>query len=191
MGGSGSDGGAGAIEKARQQRINAGMSNIDSAFKGYDNNFFNQRAQSYRDFAIPQATRQYEQTRKSLAYSLARNGLENSSAAVNENQALTDTRNQKISDITNEAQNQSNELRGQVATQKSNLVNQLVSSANPSLAREGAVSATAGLNAPSAFQPIGGLFSDFSNMYLANQTARTYSNAQQDTNIGNIFGSKW
>ncbi len=190
MGGSGGDGGASRIEAQRQQRLNSGMTAIDSAFKGFDSGFFSRRAEDYRNFAIPQAQKQYDQTRKSLAYSLARNGLENSGAAVNENQALQDTRNQKLSDIVNEGQNQSNELRGQVATQKSNLVNQLVSSSNPALAREGAAAATAGLGAPSAFQPIGQLFGDFSQMYLNNQLARTYSNAASDTNWGNLLAAK-
>ncbi len=165
------------------------MSAIDSAFKGYDSKFFGQRAQDYTNYALPQAQRQYDTTRKNLAYSLARSGISNSSAAIERNQALTDTRNQNISNIANEGQNQANELRSNVATQKSNLVNQLVSSANPSLAREGAASATAGLNAPSAFAPIGQIFSDFSDMYLNNQVAKTYSNANQNIGFGNLLPS--
>lgn len=175
------------IEAQRQSRINSGMASIDNAFKGFDNNFFNQRAQDYTSFALPQAQKQYDTTRKSLAYSLARNGLSNSSAAVNENQALNDTRNQKIGDIANEGQNQANALRGQVASQRTNVTNQLLSSSDPSLAHESALSATAGLNAPSAFAPIGTLFSDFSQTYLNNAQARTYSNSNQDTSWANLL----
>lgn len=188
---SGGDGGAAALEKARQQKIDSGMLSIDNAFRGFDNNFFDKRAQDYTNFALPKAQSQFDTTRKSLAYSLARNGLSNSSAAVNENQALQNTRNEKIGDIVNEGQNQANTLRSNVATQKSNVVNQLVSSANPSLAHESALSATAGLNAPSAFAPIGQLFSDFSEQYLNNQTAKAYSNSSGGGSVwGNLFGAK-
>lgn len=177
------------IEAARQSRINSGLSNINNAFSGFDEPFYKQRAQDYTNFALPQAQTQFDTTRKSLAYSLARNGLSNSGAAVNENQALQTTRNQKVSDIVNEGQNQANQLRSNVSTQKANVVNQLESSSDPSLAHESALSATAGLSAPSSFSPIGSLFTDFSNTYLNNLQAKSYSNANQNTGIGNILGA--
>lgn len=166
------------------------MQSIDKAFSGFGNVFFNTRKQDYINYALPIAQRQYDTTRKSLAYSLARNGLSNSSAAVNEGQALDDTRNQKVSDIVNEGQNQANQLRTGVSSQKSNVTNQLISSADPSMARESALTATAGLNAPSAFQPIGSLFADFGQTYLNNAQARSYSNSGTDQTLGNIFSAR-
>ncbi len=174
MGGS-SDGGAAALEKARQARINTGETEIDKAFSGFDDSFYKQRAQDYVSYATPQVVKQYQNTRNNLAYALARNGLSKSGAAVKNNQALTDTENQNLSNIANEGQNEANTLRGNVASQKTNVVNQLISSADPTAARESAATATAGLSAPGAFQPIGNLFSDFSNTYLQNLAARSYA----------------
>ena len=185
--GSAGDGGASRIETQRQNRINAGLQNIDKAFSGFNNDWFNQRRQDYLNYATPQAIRQFQNTRNNLAYSLARNGLSKSGAAVNENQALETEKNQRLSDIANEGQNQANEARSQVAAQKANVTNQLVSSADPSLARESAASATAGLSAPPAYQPIGQLFSDFSQQYLANQSAKAYSNSGGDYTLTNLF----
>ncbi len=188
--GGGGDGGLAKTEAARQGRINAGMSAIDNAFSGFNENFFNTRRNDYINYALPQLTKQYQNTRNNLAYSLARNGLTNSGAAVKENQALTDTNAENVATIGNEAQNQANQTRQQVATQKANVTNQLISSGDPSLARESAQQATAGLNAPPSWAPIGNLFSDFTNTYINNQTAKAYSNNQPSifSQLGSVFG---
>lgn len=66
-------------EMRRQENIVAGQGEISSAFGQFDDNFFNQRMQSFMDFATPQLDKQYEDQMRSLTASLARSGNLNSS----------------------------------------------------------------------------------------------------------------
>lgn len=187
MGSSGGDGGASRQEKQRQSRINTGMGDIDKAFSGFDQGFYDQRAQDYTNYANPQVMSDYRNTKNQLAYSLARNGLSRSSADINQNAKLSNTLSQNLSDVANEGQNQANTLRTNVANEKANSVNQLISSAEPSVANESALSSVAGLQATPAFAPVGNLFQNFSNQYLANQTAKAYSNTQSSNPFSQLF----
>jgi hypothetical protein len=173
MYGGASDGGTAAAEKKRQAKINAGMADIDQKFSGFDNNYFDQVGQDFLKYATPQMMSQYQRTKTQLAYSLARNGLLNSGAAVQRDQSLAEELSRQESNLSNEAQGQMNTARAKVSDAKSNITNELISSANPSLAREQASEATAGLRAPSSFAPLGNMFSDWTNMYLANTMAST------------------
>jgi len=172
MYGGSSDGGAGAAEKQRQAAIDTGMANIDKQFAGFDNGFYDKVGEQYRNYATPQMTTEYMNTKNNLAYALARNGLLNSGAAVEKNQSLGNELARQEGNITNAAQDQENQMRAKVQDAKGNVTNQLISSGNPTIAREQAAEATAGLRAPTAFQPIGNMFGDWTNMYLANMNAQ-------------------
>jgi hypothetical protein len=175
LGGSGGDGGAAAQEKARQAAIDSGMGRISQLYSKYDDNFYQQRGKDYQAFATPQMMSQFRTTKNNLAYALARNGILNSGAAVKENANLDNTLDQNTSTIANAAQDQENQLRQQVQGSRNNLTQQLIASSDPSSVSINANAATAGLNAPGAFQPLGNMFSDFANTYLANINARAYN----------------
>lgn len=173
-GSGGGDGGAAKMERARQGRINQGMGQIKDLFGGYDDKFFDARKQAYLDYANPQVMDQYRTTKNNLAYTLARNGIMGSSAAVGEQGALDKNLAMQQNNVANAAQGQANQLREQVQNNRSNLTNQLISSGDPSVVAENSAAATANLRAPSTFQPLSNLFSDFAQTYMANQNARSY-----------------
>ena len=166
LGGS-SDGGAAAQEAARQANINQGMSEINSQFSGFTPDFFKQAATDYTNAVTPGMMTDYQNTKNNLTYALARGGLLKSGAAVQRNASLSNQLSQNESQIANNAQNQSNTVQSNVNNQKASLVSQLESSADPSSIATQASAVSSQLRAPSAVQPLGNLFSDWSNQYLS------------------------
>lgn len=164
-------------EQVRQQNIAQGLGSINKAFAGYDDGFYKKRADDYLAYSTPQVMDQYRNTKNNLAYSLARNGILNSGAAVQRDASLGKELATNEGNLAQAAQGQSNTLRSQVQDSRTNVTNQLLTSADPSVAAEQAQAATADLRAPTAFQPIGNLFSDWSNTYLANMNAQAYNPA--------------
>jgi hypothetical protein len=173
-GGSG-DGGAGAQQKATQAQIDSGMATIDKNFAGFNDNFYEKAAKDYESYATPQMMDQYRNTKNNLTYSLARNGLLDSGAAVAKNSSLQKQLGVNESNIANTAEDQANTLRGNVATQRNQLVNQVQAGAAPGQVAMGAEAATAGLRAPTALPPVGNMFSDWANSYLTNMQANAYN----------------
>lgn len=173
MYGGASDGGAAAAEKQRQGAIQSGMQDIDKQFSGFDDKYYKGVGQDYLNFATPQMVQQYQRTKNQLAYSLARNGLTNSGAAVQRGQSLNNELSTQESNLANSAQSEENTARAKVSDAQTNVTNELISSGDPTVAREQSADATAGLRAPSAFAPIGNLFGDWTNTYLANSLAQT------------------
>jgi len=186
--GSTGDGGAAAQEAARQANITQGMGQIDQQFSGFTPQFFNQAATDYTNAVTPGMMRDYQTTKNNLTYSLARGGLLQSSTAAQRNASLSTQLSQNNSQIANNAQQQSNTLQANVNTQKANLVSQLESSADPSSIATQAAAASSQLRAPSAIQPLGNLFSDWSQQYLSGMYGNS---AQQPGNmsIWNQLGS--
>lgn len=155
--------------------------------KGFGQPQYAQIGQDYLSYETPQMMDQYNQTAHSLAYGLARNGILNSGAAVNDNAALAKELSNQQGQLAQNAAGQENQLQTQVQNTRSNLVNQLVASADPSLTSEQAAAATSSLRAPTAFGPIGNLFGDFTNTYLANMNANAYN--PNALNINKLLGS--
>lgn len=168
--GSSGDGGAAAAEAQRQAAISQGMTDINNEFAGFTPDFFKQAATNYTDYTTPQLMTQFSNTKNNLTGALGRAGLLTSSAGVQENSALKKELGLQESQIANNAQQQSNQLQGQVATQKSNLVNELESSADPTAINEQAQGAVSQLREPTAIQPLGNLFADWSQQWLGSQT---------------------
>jgi hypothetical protein len=114
-----------------------------------------------------------------LTYALSRSGNLNSSTAVQRNNSLQSELAGNESMIANNAEGAANELRGRVQDEKSQLSQQLNSSANPAAIASQANAATASIRAPSIIQPLGDLFADWSSKYLANQ--------RPESDSGNIW----
>ena len=174
-GGDGGDGGAAAQEAQRQANINTGMSQISDIFSKYNDNFYNQRAQDYTNYAMPQLMNQYQQTRNNLTYALARNGQLNSGSAINRGSELNQQLNTNLNTVANTAQGAANTLRGQVSDARTNLTNQLIASSDPSVVAANGAAATAGLTSTPSFNSLGNMFGDWSNAYVANMNARLFN----------------
>lgn len=162
------DGGAGRIaaqqradENARQSRITSGMSAIDRAFSGFNDDFYNKRAAAYSAFAMPQVERQARDARRQLVYALSRSGNLDSSAAIDRNADLDEEINQQRIGVTNTGIDQANQTRAQVENTRGNVVAQLNATGNDSAATAAAMRSVENLNQPGGYSPLGNLFAGF------------------------------
>lgn len=169
------DGGAAAQQNLTQQNMDSGMATINDQFSKFGPDFYSKAATDYTAYATPQMMGQYQNTKNNLTYALARNGLLNSGAAVSKNAALQKQLGVNESNIANTAQDQSNQLQQNVATQRNQLTSQVEAGAAPGQIASSASAATAGLRAPTALPPVGNMFSDWANSYIANMQANTYN----------------
>lgn len=173
----GGDGGADDIrelEAQRAGRIQEGMGSINQIFSGFDPAFYNRRKQDYVNFAMPQLGDEARMTQNRLIYGLADRGLLGSNVAGQQQQAFQNEVSKQQQGIVDAAFGQAQNLQRDVEGQKSSLISQLQASADPNSVSQQAIASASGFSAPSAFQPISGLFSNFANLYLANQIANAY-----------------
>ena len=162
-------------EQELQQRINEGKADINQKFAGFDDAFYQQRATDYENYAMPQMAEQLHTTRNSLAAQLARRGLMKSGASIESNADLDKFAEGKTREIADTARGEANQLRGDVENSRSNLINQLIASGDPSVASTGALSAAMGIRTDPSFKPLGNLFNDWTEIWGANQVARSYN----------------
>ena len=165
--GSSGDGGAAAAQAAQQAQTTADDQDIDQQFAGFTPEFYKQAGTDYTNAVTPGMMQDYQTTKNNLTYSLARGGILNSGAAVQRNQSLQDQLSQNESQIANNAQNQSNQLQANVDTQKNTLYSQAEAGATPSAINAQAQAANSQLRAPAPIQPLGQLFANWSQQYLA------------------------
>jgi hypothetical protein len=161
-------------EAERKARIDRGTQAIDAQFAGFDDKFFNRRARDYENFAAPQVGQQYTRTGNSLAYSLARAGLRNSSVAGQKRAALDLENAQQLRNVADTGRAGANDLRQTVEGQRTNLVSQLNASADPGQASSAALRTAQAYQQPNSFAPIGDMFASWERNYLSNQVARAY-----------------
>lgn len=150
-----------ADEVARQQRINSGMSKIDGAFAGFNDDFYNARKRAYLDYALPGVERQAADARRGLIFALSRNGNLDSSAAIFKDRELTREADQARLDVGNVALDQANRTRADVENVRSGLVAQLNATGNDQAAAAAALRQAQNLNMPQGFSPLGQLFANF------------------------------
>ena len=132
-------------EEERQRRIAQGASIIDQAFAGYDDGFFNDRYQSYVDFANPQREDNIEAGSKLLAAALARQGITESSVASEKKQELAEADAAMGREIAANALRYENMARANIYDAKQRLLEQNAALADPGVANR--LSATAAANA--------------------------------------------
>jgi hypothetical protein len=174
-------GGSNAADQARKQqeeqqkKINAATGRIDRAFSGFTPEFYNQRAQDYENYAMPQLNQQYTQTAENLTGKLANQGLLNSSAALGQRSALQEALATQQQGVANQGIQQAQDLQRQQMSEQQQLIGQATSATDPLSISNQALSAASQFQAPSAFAPLGQMFQGFGNMYLGNQLASTYN----------------
>lgn len=164
----------------REVALTKGKKNIDKAFGVFTPEFYAQRKQDYLDFARPQLARQYGQSQNQLGFSLANRGLQRSSQARGATRDLNITMGDKQRQIVDQAQQQANSLQSGVEQQRNNLYGTLAATLDPSMAQTAALGAAQAYTAPSAFVPIGNLFADWSQNYLARLNNKTFSAAETE-----------
>ena len=161
-------------ESQRQQYITDAQKQVDNAFGGFDQGFYNQRAQAYQDYALPQLSQQYQQNRNAIGFGLANRGLLASSAARNQWTNLGKTMGQAKQQVADQGIGYAQDLQKQIQDQKSVLYNQVYQAADPKSAAANAINVAAGFQQPSVFQPLGNMFGNIANQYLLSQMINTY-----------------
>jgi hypothetical protein len=149
-----------AAEEARQARIRAGNASIDTAFSGFDDNFYGGKAKAYSDYYMPQVEDKFADARKNLTFALARAGTLNSSIAGEKNADLLKQYELQRATIQNQATSEANALRTRIGNEKSTLVSQLNATGDADRAANEATSRTQMLfNEAPSYNPLGDIFS--------------------------------
>ncbi len=159
-------------EIRRQENIAQGQQEISSAFGQFNDDFFNQRAQSFKDFAMPQLDRQFQDQMRNLTAALARSGNLNSSLRGNlmgQLQREYDTGRLSLAD---QARGFADQARSGVSAAQARLMESNAQLADPGLIRNSAMAEAQGLMANPQFASLGQMLSDLSANVSPNNTRR-------------------
>lgn len=117
----------------RDQQVQTGKAALDQAYAGFDSNYFNNFATDFVAANRGDSDRSWERNSRDMKYKLADNHNLNSSAAADGFGELDADHNSAIAKITSAGQQQANDLRNQIAQQKSNSLNSLLALGNQSV----------------------------------------------------------
>jgi len=151
----------------------------NGGFKGFNEDFYNGRKQSYLDYALPQLDQQAADARKQLTFALDRSGTLNSSTRAEKEAQLqreTDAARQGLYDKANAT---ATDARGNVEAARADLIKMLSSTGDVEGAVNSALSRANALSAPTAFSPLSALFDNFTSALgtqAAAERAQYYSN---------------
>lgn len=123
-----------------------------------DSGFFDERQQSYLNYANPQLDRQLQQQREGLTFNLTRAGLGRSSSAADRTQQLGQQANQARQQISDQARQVANDARGQLLDTRQGLVGMLEATGDPQQALAGAGDRLSMIQEQPSFQPLGQVF---------------------------------
>jgi hypothetical protein len=173
-------------EERRQANILAGQEEIASAFGQFDDNFYNQRAQSYLDFANPQLERQYQDQQRSLVAALTRSGNLNSSTRAELMAKLQREYDENKLNLANTARTYSDQARAATDQARARLTETNATLADPGAVRTAAQAATSGLTVNPNYQNLGTL--------LSNLSSTVTTSGQNTTGMGgggvSLYGSR-
>jgi hypothetical protein len=149
-------------EQERQARIREGTASINKTFDSqFNDDFFNGRRDAFMNYATPQLEDQYGKASKELTFALARGGNLDSSARgqkLGELQKLYDVNKQKVAD---DALSSSTQARTAVEDARGNLIATLNATGDAQGAANSALTRASVLSQPTAYSPLGQLFTDF------------------------------
>ena len=148
-------------EEARQQRVGQGRKAIDEVFDEYDQPFYQQRAQSYEDFARPQMQDQYNAALQNLTFALARSGRLNSSVAARRKAKAQESFDTQQQQIAAKGQEFASELERGMGDARAQMHQQNISAADPELAASLAASEARVQQTPPVFNPLVNAFEHF------------------------------
>lgn len=150
------------LEMDRQTNTKKSRSAIDTAFGGFDDNYFSGIAQSVLDYYLPQLDSEFADTNEQLTYKLGRQGILRSKAAVDKRAKLQGDYGVQRSGITNKAADAAREARANVASVKNTLYNYADTAADPADVNLRLSSETARLKAYAPeLTPMTKVFSDY------------------------------
>lgn len=194
FGGGGGDSGAAqarADQQQRQAQVDAGRSDVNSAFSQFDDKFYNDRAQAYRDYQTPQLNDQFADAQKQIVYALSRKGNLNSSVAGEQFGGLGKQYATNSDAVEAGAQDYANQTRQQVEQNRSDALTQLQASGNSDAASSDALNRARAVSQGPAVPPLGMLFTNLTGLAADHAIASTYGGANPYAGFsGGSFGSR-
>jgi hypothetical protein len=178
-------------EAERQARIMQGVSNIDSAFAGFNDDFYQGYQDDYLGYYTPQIEDQYNDAVKRLTLRLAQTGNLTGSVGADQLGDLLKYYNTQKTSLTNRALDATNTLRGDIDSRKSQLYADNRAAADPGSAAGAAAEAVQYLQPAPPSSPLANVFGDFfSNLGNAAvlDNARRYRQGTGVQSFGNTTG---
>lgn len=114
-------------QQGRTQAADQARSDIEGAFARFTPDYYSKFTSDYTGNYIPEVDRQYNLAKQNLIFGLARSGIGQSQSAATQQGLLAEDRGRKVADISNQAIDAQTQLRNNVATAKSNLLNTALS----------------------------------------------------------------
>jgi hypothetical protein len=149
-------------EQARQQGIRDGTTRISDMFDTqFNDDFFQGRAKSYEDYALPQVQDQFGDAKKQLVYALTRRGALDSTSRASQEADLEKRRAIQETSVKDQALNYANTAKANVEGARSDLVNTLNATGDVDAAVNSATTRAQVLSAVPAYSPVSQLFGDF------------------------------
>ena len=136
------------------------MSQIDQRFAGFNDDFFKKRSEEFMNVMNPQAVKQYRQANEGLAYSLARNGLTDSSERAKSEGILKGQLDTARSEIANQSIDRTNEQRQAVEQGKTSLIQQLNATADSNAVASQALNSANRLAGQQSYSLLGNMFAN-------------------------------
>lgn len=194
FGGGGGDSGAAqarADQQARQARVDAGRNDINSTFSQFDDKFYNDRAQAYRDYQTPQLNDQFADAQKQIVYALSRKGNLNSSVAGEQFGGLGKQYATNTDKVEAGAQDYAGQTRQQIEQNRNDVLTQLQASGNADAASSDALNRARSVSQGPAVAPLGMLFTNFTGLAADHAIASNYGpNPYAGFSGGGSFGSR-
>jgi len=152
---------AAKAEADRQNRISLGVENIDNAFAGYNDQFYQDHTNQYQDYYMPQLDDKYSDAVKKLTLQLATTGNLTAKTGADQLSDLKEFYGQQGQAVTGQALNATQQLRTNVDNQMSQLYANNRAASDPGAASSGAISAAANLQPVAPSSPMANVFGDF------------------------------
>lgn len=170
-----------ADEQARQARVRGGTQRIGDIFDTqFNDQFFDGQRQNYVNYAMPQLDEQTGKAGRELLFSMDRAGQIEGSARAGLSAELERRAGLQRQKIQDDALSLANQTRGNVEAARGDLVSMLNVTGDAEGASNSALARASALSQPTAFNPVGNLFADFTGALgtqAAAERARHYGGA--------------
>lgn len=173
-------------DAARRQYVAANRKQIEDAFRGFDDSYYDSIANAYKAYASPEVGRVFDDAERSVIYR-APGGVGSSAFARNLGKVQGD-RQRAFTAVGEEAQNEADRIRSGVEGQRSSLLGQAEASEDPALFGEQAIAAAKASSQAPSYSPLADLFSRYANMAVNAGIAERQGYGRSTTARPLLFG---
>ena len=164
-----------------ERRTQRGLyTDLSDEQQGFDDSFYEQRADAYLDYANPQVEEQHRDAAEELAYGLAQGGVGQSSIAANRQAELSDAYEQAREQVARDAQGQADQAREAVSEERQRMSDMVASGQDPSRIRGELPGVADALRQDPDFDPVGHFFSDVTAGLAASNKSRQEQRAAEE-----------